>query len=493
LSDNKRHIDDLFKDQFENFELPVTATDFQAIQDGLKKRKKRPFIWWFIFGALLIGAAYFMNQFGADDKSLSDNTRNTIVKTQNEKKPSASEGQTQNRANDKDPAIASTDIKYNEQGVSFPDNASTSSTPSQAPDPIVSTPEPENTDNDSEEEAEEWNGGDDIGQGPGDGVGSGSGYGRGSSKKSSGKDKWKDNDRWAAEKQRIAEQKRLEKEKEERKRADEAKRKELEQKLERERIAKKLERLAQEDKKIDTTNNKKSIEVPGPVRYRIGLVLNPAVSSQTLSQNSNADASFSEYKGSNEEQVLHLDYGLGFSAEYKTWTVHTGFNLTQYQFSQPRMRYQLRDSVGVYNPQGQLIGWIYKNYRDTTINLGTSLTYRTVGVPVSIGKEFEINTNWTIHAQVGAQLSFLFAAEGQTVNTQLGLSQSSRLPVKDMHIGLNGAVGATRRINSNWVVRLDLSTSQLSGNLYESTFDAGTALKNIGFKTSLMYELGKKK
>ena len=85
MSDNKKHIDDLFREEFNGFELPVNSADFQAIQSGLaKKRRKRPILWWFIFVLLAGTTAFFMADFGRDS-SASDDVQNSTESIKQER------------------------------------------------------------------------------------------------------------------------------------------------------------------------------------------------------------------------------------------------------------------------------------------------------------------------------------------------------------------------------------------------------------------------
>ena len=204
---------------------------------------------------------------------------------------------------------------------------------------------------------------------------------------------------------------------------------------------------------------------------------------------------YSDYKGSNEQNTFGLKYGLVLQAVYNnSWELQTGANYTEYTFNQPEIKYQLKDSFPYLNQQGQIIYWIYKNYRDTIVKPRTTkLRYKTLSIPLQLGKVIELNPKWSMFVQAGTQVTVILKADGSTVTSSLELRDASALPMKKIHVGWNGTIGVAYRIKPSFIIRVDGSYANLTGNLYESSYDAKAVLNNIGFKTSLMYELGKKK
>lgn len=512
MSDNNKHIDDLFRDRFDNFELPVTDADFRAIQDGLKeKRKKRPIIiWWFILGALIIAAGIFTYQLRDKDGTLSDNAHDKTNLTEQKQEPSANkEAITQKVDESKDQEKAA-DANIQDHGSLFPDQSDQTDASKKANEDAVNNNTGGTSDSDgwsdedrdigsdeSEGDSDEW---DDIFNPKGDKTGSGDGDDVGNS----GSGDSKESDAARAERERKELEQKAKEAEEERKRAEsEEARKRKEAEEARKRAEDEAEKEKEKEKEnvkplplpFDSTTLRVTPPTPAsPVTFYVGAMVRPTQTRQQLSQENTAHASYSEYKESNEQRKLHLDAGLIFGAKYNNWTLQTGANLSQYQFDQKRIRYQIKDSFPVLNPQGQIIDWIYNNYRDTTVEVPvTGVSYRMISIPVLLGKDINLGDKVGLHFQAGTQLSFLADAKGFTVNSALDIRDVNSLPLKKTHLGWNGSVGLSYRVKPAMAIRVDGNYTNLSGNLYESSYDAKAVLNNVGFKISLMYELGKTK
>jgi hypothetical protein len=484
LSDNKKHIDDLFREEFKGFELPVNDADLAAIRNGLKqKRKRRPVIWWFVLALLISVTGYFIFSVGESGDLLSDNSQskvNTLKKDKKGIKPQAVEHKKTEKNDDAN--ITASDINIVDHGTLFSEvepnhnaipgpgkqkdkgssNGSADNSENTYPEPeIVETREQkvEQADDNSDEEVEEEAG--DTG----------------------------DNE--------IQERRKA---KEEKTRRDYEK---ARWETERENAKKRLENTKSRPPKSsgpsktripDTISKPSMIIVPAVLKYSLGFSVITSKTQQSLSQENTAHASYAAYKGSNEQNTVHFDYGLTFQALYKnSLALQAGVNWAQYKFDQTEIRYQTKDSFPYKDPNGIILYWIYRNYRDTTNYEPSELKYQTVAVPLSLAKVIELNSKWTMFIKAGTQVSFMLRADGKTVNSALDIRNASDLPLKNVHIGWNGSLGVAYRINSQLSFRVDGDYRNLSSNLYKSTYDAKAVLNNVGLKTSLMYELGKKK
>lgn len=506
MSDNKQHIDDLFRKEFDGFELPVSAADFAAVQAGLtKKKKRRPFLWWFVF-ALIAGIALFFIRDFNGDSAVSDNNQSKIESVRNHPKRKLSKDQVhspeQNKQNDiadQDMVVADIDMGQNQESLfgdqnnearqaaepkSQPQPGFEPATPDSGNDRASDTDEDMSEENDEDDEWVEGDGGDERNDVP---RTSQIKDGRDNEKEAEARKKEQEEiERRKAEERKEAERARLEEEKK-RKEAEEAARK-LEQEL-REKEAQKA------DSSSKTKVNIAPVLPVSPLTYRVGAAIQYGVTSQSLSQENTAHASYSAYKGSNEQNKFSLNTELVLQAVYKnSWELQAGFNYSQYEFEQPRIKYQLKDSFPFKNPRGDTLYYIYRNYRDTVVKPPTSrLRYSTISVPIRIGKVIELGPKTTLYAQLGGQLSMITKTEGYTVTSALDIREASKLPIRDFEVGWNTALGVAYEIKPQWLIRGDLSYQNLSGNLYESTYDAKAVLSNTGFKLSLMYEFGKEK
>ncbi|MFT5511669.1 MAG: hypothetical protein ACI8SE_000062 [Bacteroidia bacterium] len=172
---------------------------------------------------------------------------------------------------------------------------------------------------------------------------------------------------------------------------------------------------------IDTLDPLKKIKFIDPY---IGGSLGGSFLNQNLTS---TIANYEKYRNGNERNNFLPSIGFDIGAGFKGFDVASGAKyLEKGQQSNPNYRYEIYDSIRRVDNQGN-VSYLKWNYRDTTVNGVPSPRYRYVSVPLTFGKTVYTGTKLDIAIGVTTNLQFLFGGSGTILDADLSRMSVQRL------------------------------------------------------------------
>ncbi len=173
------------------------------------------------------------------------------------------------------------------------------------------------------------------------------------------------------------------------------------------------------DKMVDSLDIDKTFIEP-----YIGLSLGGS----RLNQNLNSDIlNYTTYRTRNESSGFLPNLGFDIGAGFKGMQIASGLKyLEKGQQNSPQFTYEIYDSVRRVDAHGDTTYPRY-NYRDTTINNVPSPRYRYMSIPISIGKTFYEGDKFDLSAGINTNIQILIGGTGTILNDELSLMSVQRL------------------------------------------------------------------
>lgn len=151
----------------------------------------------------------------------------------------------------------------------------------------------------------------------------------------------------------------------------------------------------------------------------VGFSLGASNYTQQLSSDDNI---YLDKRGLNESSAVLPNFSLDVGGEFKGLNFQSGVGYeTKGQTNATRFIYVLYDSIPRRNTQGDTIGWAPWNYRDTTIDRRLdNPRYSYIVVPINVGKSFHLGySDFTLDLGLNGSVQYLMQAKGFILSPEL--------------------------------------------------------------------------
>lgn len=205
---------------------------------------------------------------------------------------------------------------------------------------------------------------------------------------------------------------------------------------------------------------------PFSPRLQVGILIGGANNNQSIS--SQNQSTLQQYREQNEASTFTPNIELLVRKEYKgiLWSSGLGYHIRAQNINS--LTYQLYDSIPFLNPDGDTVRFLPFNFRDTTLADGfASPRYSYVSIPFAIGKRFNLTPKWSTTLNVSTSLNILTTAKGNTTNSQ-GRLQAIE-PKQLNRILWNGGAGLTvgYTLNRNFELNIGTMITRDFSNTYK--------------------------
>lgn len=253
---------------------------------------------------------------------------------------------------------------------------------------------------------------------------------------------------------------------------------------------------SQEDKSLLKKDFKLEISQPmytpiSPLSpsLQVGLIAGLAHNSQNINTQQQGQSLLKQYRDQNEQNTFTPSVNLVVRKRYKGFELQSGLGYSPRGQKINSLTFQLYDSIPFLNQNGDTLRFIPFNYRDTTLSDGfNSPSYRYVNVPFSIGKRIFISPKWHSTLRMNTSLNILTNASGNTTNAKGGLQTIDKEQLN--RFVWNGGVGVSvgYKINSRYELEMGGEMVRDFTSMYkEATLNQKMTLSNI--RLGIMYTL----
>ncbi len=194
------------------------------------------------------------------------------------------------------------------------------------------------------------------------------------------------------------------------------------------------------------------------------------------SSNENSFVASAEFSANYKIKDFEINSGIGI----KNISQSINYNITQ----------QIFDSIPVFNPQGQIIGYFYTNFRDTAYTqIGISnLNYITLPIGITYNKE--INPKSGLRFSANTTLHYLEFATGDYINpfNLFGMSvDGNRDLFRRWNLGLGASVGYYYSFKPQWTLEASINYSTLVNGIFDDRIGTAIRPSSIGINVGIRY------
>lgn len=165
-----------------------------------------------------------------------------------------------------------------------------------------------------------------------------------------------------------------------------------------------------------------------PIKRFINPYIGLSVGGSQMNQSLQSDIiNYTTYRTGNESSSFLPNLGFDIGAGFKGMQIASGIKyLEKGQQSNPQFKYEIYDSILRVDAHGDTSYPRY-NYRDTTVNGAPSPRYRYMSIPISIGKTFFDNDKIDLTIGINSNIQFLVGGTGTILNEDLSRMSVQRL------------------------------------------------------------------
>lgn len=177
------------------------------------------------------------------------------------------------------------------------------------------------------------------------------------------------------------------------------------------------------------------------------------------------------------------------------WSFGSGLGITSVGTrGNYRYTHQVYDSVPVFNPVGQIIGYFYTNFRDSSQNLTISSRYTYVTLPLQASYNLKLTEKLGLQFGGSVQLQRLASVSGETISP-FSLFSTDAAKHKDVLRKWNASVaiqaGVYYELSSQWQVNAGLQMSRFASGVYSNAIGTVVRPRNFGLHLGINYNLTK--
>lgn len=205
----------------------------------------------------------------------------------------------------------------------------------------------------------------------------------------------------------------------------------------------------------------------------------------------NADREkYLEVRNTADQITTRFNVGADFHYQYKK--IFLGFGLHQNNFGQQgtyKLVSHLHDSLPLYNPQGQIIGYFPYNYRDTTSTSNYHNDFTAIELPLHFSYQVGLFSKFEFEVGATASISYLLKAEGLMPSVGADALVNIKDHANDLNkFALNGSV--EMKLNYNLNSKWQLGTQLYSRSNITSLYKKKTGINELPYAFGMRWGIG---
>ncbi|MGV3596675.1 MAG: outer membrane beta-barrel protein [Bacteroidota bacterium] len=187
--------------------------------------------------------------------------------------------------------------------------------------------------------------------------------------------------------------------------------------------------------------------------------------------------------------LITLNYSIN------NWMFGTGLGFTSVATrGNYRYTHQVYDSIPVSNPGGQIIGYFYTNFRDSSQNLTIGSRYTYITLPLQASYNLKLTEKLGLQLGGSVQLQRLASVSGEAISP-FSLFSTEAAKQKDVLRRWNASIaiqtGVYYKLSPQWQLNAGLQLSSFARGVYSNAIGTVVRPRNFGLHLGVNYNLTK--
>lgn len=177
------------------------------------------------------------------------------------------------------------------------------------------------------------------------------------------------------------------------------------------------------------------------------------------------------------------------------WSFGTGLGFTSVATrGNYRYTHQVYDSVPVLNPDGQVVGYFYTNFRDSSQNQTVSSRYTYITLPLQASYNLALTDKLGLQLGGSVQLQRLAGVSGEVISP-FSLFSTDAAKQKDILRKWNASIAIQAsgyyKLSPQWQINAGLQMSRFTSGVYSNAIGTVIRPRNFGLHLGVNYNLTK--
>lgn len=225
--------------------------------------------------------------------------------------------------------------------------------------------------------------------------------------------------------------------------------------------------------------------------FSIGFNLSPTAS-MFAAQN---QTKFGSILRNGNKSGLAIAMQVTINYNINNWSFGTGLGVTSIATrGNYRYTHQVYDSVPVLNPGGQVVGYFYTNFRDSSQNLTLNSRYTYITLPLQASYNLALTDKLGLQLGGSVQLQRLAGMSGEAISP-FSLFSTDVAKQKDVLRKWNASIaiqaGGYYKLNKKWQINAGLQMSRFASGVYSNAIGTVIRPRNFGLHLGVNYNLTK--
>lgn len=230
-----------------------------------------------------------------------------------------------------------------------------------------------------------------------------------------------------------------------------------------------------------------SITAPKLSPFSLGFSIGGTSNSFTADENSN----FGRILNNGNQPALGFNVLIPANYAFNNFEINSGLGINSitnngsYNYT-----HQTFDSIPVLGPLGEIRGYFYVNFRDTSHSFNLTSSFTSITLPIGVSYNIKLNNNSGLRLGANTSINYLVGARGEYINPfnlfKLDVSNNKDL-FRKWNLGLGASVGYYYSFKPQWTLETSINYNTLTNGIFDDRIGTAIRPSSIGINIGVRY------
>lgn len=221
--------------------------------------------------------------------------------------------------------------------------------------------------------------------------------------------------------------------------------------------------------------------------FSLGFSTGGTSNSFTADENSN----FGRILNNGNQSTLGFNALISANYAFNNFEINSGLGINSitnngsYNYT-----HQTFDSIPILGPLGEIRGYFYVNFRDTSHSFNLTSSFTSITLPIGVSYNIKLNNNSGLRLGANTSINYLVGASGEYINPfnlfKLDVSNNKDL-FRKWNLGLGASVGYYYSFKPQWTLETSINYNTLTNGIFDDRIGTAIRPSSIGINIGVRY------